>query len=241
MENVQDDKDLGCCGYDELAVKPATTKPLTFAGRFPKKEPKEMSSSKKVPAVYARAVAPSAPASAPASVLMGRTPIQASQPNLGTSLSQKSIFEGNRGNVGMGNQVRLASGPFMGAPAVDEVLARESDPQGLRSEEAASVAAELMSALPAARNAASNGVPCVGVDGDVLAEGGRLLASLQDFSAQAPEGSRVALSEEELDTIEKILACAEAAKAIEGERSSRTLAFVLGGVVIGFGVIVAVS
>lgn len=33
-------KGMGCCGYDELAVKPATTRPITFGTSIPKAKPK---------------------------------------------------------------------------------------------------------------------------------------------------------------------------------------------------------
>lgn len=233
----EDEKDLGCCGYDELAVKPATTRPMTFAGRFPKKEAKEMS-SKKVPTVHARAV-PRAMPPAPGVTLQGKAPIQTAGA-VGTPLSVKSPFGGVRGNVGMANEVRLLGAPTQ-TQAVQEVLARESDPEGLRADEAAAIAAELSIALPLARAAAGRDVPCTGIDQDVLSGAQRILEAIGEFETSAAEGDRLALTDEELNIVDAVLECGGAVRDTETKTSNRTLALVLGGVVIGFGVIVAVT
>jgi hypothetical protein len=177
-----------------------------------------------------------------------------------TSMGARSIFEGpvknpeirtltlrpDRFAVRAGTEPeprpRAFAQPVMGEddPGVMKILQREIPPEGLSSAEAAILASDLVPALDAAAKAIEEKISCSGVDSTVHREVSVLRERLERFGSSKNE-SKAELSPPEIRKIQAVLACRETYDQVASARQGRTIAFVVGGVLLGVIVIAVIS
>ncbi len=99
------EKGMGCCGYDELAVKPATTRPITFGTSLPKdKKPVEKTEPEMGarPSIQAKAMPsadmqlPQGPQPIPTQPAMGGRIPDSSSMGMGMNAQARGFFDGRR-------------------------------------------------------------------------------------------------------------------------------------------------
>jgi len=175
-------------------------------------------------------------------------------------MGARSIFEGPVKNPEV-RTLTLRPDPFMARAGADrsprpmtfaepmlgtddtgvmKILQREIPPEGLSSTEAAALAAALTPALAAAANAIQEQVSCGGVDSTIHKEVSVLRDRLERFGSSKNE-SKAELSPPEIQKIEAILACQQTYDQVASARKGRTIAFVVGGVLLGAIVIAVIS
>lgn len=256
------EKGMGCCGYDELAVKPATTTPITFGARPRAKAvaAKEEVQMGERPRIMAKPMAPP-----DVQLPHGNQPIPV-QPGMGGR-----IPDGN--NAGVGAQVRsifdiprqpphqeapqrprvvakalgqeAPPAPPPAAPApppappqvppgkVEAILNRETPPEGLVRKEAAELAAALGPALERTALALAEGDQCVGIDESSLKKATALRDGLVRFATQAPENARLEIEPEDITLMEQVLDCSALYAEKQSAATAKTIAFVAGGLLVG--------
>jgi hypothetical protein len=266
------EKGLGCCGYDELAVKPATTTPITFGSRpQARKVPKEEAQMGERPRIQAMPMP-----SADIQVMPGNQPMPV-QPamggripdgNFGVGAQVRSIFDVPRQAPraessapqrprilarSLGQEAPPAPPPAEPAPVpppapppvppdkVEAVLRRETPPEGLTKQEAADLAAALTPALENSALALAEGEQCLGVDDSSLKKASGLRDGLVRFATQAPENARLEVDPADITLMEQVLECSELYLVKKQAASAKTVAFVLGGLLVGTVVLVLAS
>ena len=177
-----------------------------------------------------------------------------------SSMGSRSIFDNPApGSTAQLSQVSLRPDPFtprevqavarptavaqpvMGQEgAVEKVIQREIPPEGVSKEEATAIVAALGPALDATAKAIEDGVTCGKVDSLVYAEVKKLKGSLEQFAASKTE-AKADLSASELEKIDAVLSCQLTYQDIASVKKQRTIAIVVGGIVIGALVIAVVS
>lgn len=136
---------------------------------------------------------------------------------------------------------RAFAQPVMGEDdPVMKILRREIPPEGLSSAEAAALAAELVPALDAAAKAIADKIACGEVDSAVHREVSILRERLERFGGSKNE-SKAELSPPEIRKIEAILACKDIYDQVASARQGRTIAIVIGGILLGAIVVAVVT
>lgn len=131
--------------------------------------------------------------------------------------------------------------PVMGQEGtVEKLIQREIPPEGVSKEEASAIAAALGPALDATAKAIEDGVTCGKVDSLVYTEVKKLKESLDRFAASKTE-AKADLSASELEKIDTVLSCQLTYQDVASVKKQRTIAIVVGGIVIGALVIAVVS
>lgn len=242
-----DGRHLGCCGYDELAVKPATTRPLTFANitkpAAPFRQQKEIEGASQETQGRAR-------------IQVKAVEEAAGQKKIPTQIGAGRLLDGKTTNLFGQSPAALArperqrviaqamgqNEPEVGPnPVVEAVLKREAPPQGLTKGEASTLASDLQNAIEKTELALNEGGQCLNVDQGVLENVKKIQSDLIDFSTDGPENVRADIAAEDLSLIERVFECSAIyAKKKEAEKTA-TMAFVAGGLLIGTIVLVVVS
>lgn len=259
------DKELGCCGYDELAVKPATTTPITFGSRpRARAVPKEEAEMGERPRIHAKPL-PSSDIQVPMGnqampvqpAIGGRVP----DGNFGIGAQVRSIFDiPNQGPVtqqvvpqrprvvakALGQEeVPPAPPPEPPPPSppgmVEAVLKRETPPEGLVKKEAAELAAALTPALENSALALAEGEHCIGIDDSTLKKATGLRDGLVKFATEAPENARLEVEPADITLMEQVLECSALYETKKQAATAKTVAFVLGGVLVGTLVLIFAS
>lgn len=262
------EKGMGCCGYDELAVKPATTTPITFGAR-PRAARKDEAEMGERPRIQAKPLPssdiqlPQSPQGIPVQTNMGgRIP----DGNFGVGSQVRSIFDVPKGRrqeaptrprilaKALGQETPPPSQTETQAPPsptpapppatterVQAVLQRESPPEGLVKKEAAELASALTPAIENSALALAEGKQCAGVDDSSLKKAGSLRDGLLRFATQAPENARLEIEPADIALIEQVLECSDLYEAQKKAATEKTVAFVLGGLLIGTVVLVLTS
>lgn len=242
------EKELGCCGYDELAHKPAMTTPIMFGNQRSRVqiEARVESDVPERPKVMARA------ASEPDLQAMGQGAMKA------VSGMGKSVFDGPRGPGNQLNEVLISGQPrfvrprvtaVMGqeapvktaAPRVEAILQRESLPQGLTRVEAGELAIALGAAIEKSALALAEGEQCFGLESASLSTVRGLHEGLVRFSTTAPGDSRLEIDPADIQQIDRVLECGMLYDRLKEAQNARTTAFMAGGLVIGAVVLILVS
>lgn len=260
-----DDKELGCCGYDELAVKPATTTPITFGARPRSRTiPKEEAEMGERPRIQAKPL-PSSDIQVPfgtqpipiQTAMGGRIP----EGNFGVGAQVRSIFDipnpSARPDMAGSQRPRIiaralgqeevpppSSPPATPPPSaerVEAVLQRETPPEGLTKKEAAELAGALTPALENSELALAEGEQCIGIDDSSLKKARGLRDGLVKFANQAPENARLEVEPEDITLMEQTLECSALYEEKKKSATGKTVAFVLGGVLVGGLVLVLAS
>lgn len=255
------EKGLGCCGYDELAVKPATTTPITFGSRPPvRKDPKEEAQMGERPRIQAKPMPSGDIQMMPASQSMPVQPAMGGRipdGNFGVGAQVRSIFDVPRQGprftepaapqrhrvvakaLGQEEAPPAAPPPAPAPPPpppaekVEAVLKRETPPEGLTKQEAADLAAALTPALENTALALAEGKQCLGIDDSSLKKATGLRDGLVRFAEQAPENARLEVESADITLMEQVLDCSALYDAQKQAVATRTVAFVLGGLLVG--------
>lgn len=263
------EKGLGCCGYDELAVKPATTTPITFGSRpQARKEPKEEAQMGERPRIQAKPMPSADLQVVPGNLTMPVQPVMGGRVpdgNFGIGSQVRSIFDiprqPQRAEPQRPRIVARALGQQEAPPAtpppppepapaapppvppdkVEAVLRRETPPEGLTKKEAAELAAALTPALENSALALAEGEQCLGVDDSSLKKATGLRDGLVRFATQAPENARLEVEAADITLMEQVLECSELYLTKKQAASAKTVAFVLGGLLVGGLVLVLAS
>jgi len=131
--------------------------------------------------------------------------------------------------------------PVLGQDSgAERVIQRETPPEGVSKEEAKAIVEALDPALEATAKAIEEGLTCGRVDSLVYAEVKKLRDSLDRFASSTTE-SRAELAPAELEKIDAVMACQKTYEGTVSASKTRTVAFVIGGIVIGAIVIAVVS
>lgn len=259
------EKGMGCCGYDELAVKPATTRPITFGTSIPKaksveKPEAEMGSR---PRIQAKAM-PQAEIQLPAPqgipVLAG-SGARVPDINMGMGSQARSFFDAPKAAaqqaapqrprvkaVAMGQETppeTPASAPPPptppSPPQVEAILKREAPPEGITKGEANDLALALNPALENSALALAEGEQCFGIDQSSLAKATGLRDGLVKFATTAPDNARLQIEEKDISLMEQVLDCSSIYENKKKADSAKTVAFVAGGLLVGALVLLVVN
>lgn len=244
------EKDLGCCGYDELAHKPAMTTPIGFGNQRSRAQAQAMPETDATgrPKVMARA----------ASELQEDVRGHERSGMMAVSAIGKSIFDGPRGSGNQLNEIPLSGQPrfvrprvtaVMGqetpvktaTPRVAAILKRESLPQGVTRIEAGELAFALGVAIEKSALALVEGEQCFGLDSASLSTARGLHEGLVRFAETAPGDSRLEIDPQDIQKIDRILECGMFYDRLKEAENARTTAFMAGGLVIGAVVLILVS
>lgn len=251
------EKGMGCCGYDELAVKPATTRPITFGTSLPKAKAVEKPETEMGdrPRIQAKAMPsadmqlPNAPQGIPVQPAGGRIPDN----NMGMNAQARSYFDVPR-NV---SQPQAASRPRVKAiamgqetppatpatappppapptpPQVEAILKREAPPEGITKAEASDLAAALTPALENSALALAEGEQCFGIDNSTLVKATGLRDGLTKFATTAADNARLQIDPKDITTMEQVLDCSGIYVNKKKADTAKTVAFVAGGLLAG--------
>lgn len=249
------EKGLGCCGYDELAVKPATTRPITFGTSLPKaKVEKPEPELGDRPRIMARAMPqadiqlPTAPQGIPIQGGMGgRIPDN----NMGMGSQARSFFDGPKTQqaapqrprvkaIAMGQEAQpetpAASPPPPTPPTppqVEAILKREAPPEGITKSEAQDLAQALTPAIENAGLALAEGEQCFGLDNSTMVKAAGLRDGLTKFATTAPDNARLQIEPKDITVMEQVLDCSTIYLNKKKADSAKTLAFIAGGLLVG--------
>jgi hypothetical protein len=125
---------------------------------------------------------------------------------------------------------------------VERVIARESESKGLTRKEASDLAQAIDAAALQAAEAIAAGERCVGVDDAVLVDVRALRDRLTAFAAAAgPDQRYDRFAREDGELAERVLQCAVLYAKIVEERKQSSMAWVLGGLIVGTVVLIVVS
>lgn len=173
------------------------------------------------------------------------------------TLKPNSIFEaGNHPQmreIRLGTKVqeapirpRVMAKPYMGAEAnsappsppepptnIQQVLKRETPPEGLTVKEAADLAAVLDEAIANSVLALQEGVTCISIDSSAIDEARSLQEGLAGFAAGGAFSERLELRNPEIDLIERMLECGILYQSVKKASTGKTMAFIAGGLLIG--------
>jgi hypothetical protein len=264
------EKGMGCCGYDELAVKPATTRPITFGTSVPKAKPPEEAKMGERPRIQARALPqpdiqlPSAPQGIPVQAAAGGR-IPDGSASIGANV--RSIFDAPRApqQPNMGRAAPAPQRPRVMAmalgqeaapeapaptppppappspPQVEAILKREAPPEGITKSEANDLALALNPALENSALALAEGEQCFGVDNSSLTKATGLRDGLVKFAKTAPDNARLQIEPKDITLIEQVLDCSSIYENKKKADSAKTIAFVAGGLLVGAVVLLVVS
>lgn len=112
-------------------------------------------------------------------------------------------------------------------------MKRETPPEGLTKQEAADLAAALTPALENTALALAEGKQCLGIDDSSLKKATGLRDGLVRFAEQAPENARLEVESADITLMEQVLDCSALYDAQKQAVATRTVAFVLGGLLVG--------
>jgi hypothetical protein len=124
---------------------------------------------------------------------------------------------------------------------VERIIQREMPSTGMTQEEAALVANALGPAIEASEKALEEGVQCGKIDSSTV----RRVRTLREILYRYAEGSDPSelekTTDEDLDKIDAVLACQAIYEQMAVARKEKTIMLVVGGLVVGAVVLVAVS
>lgn len=254
------EKGMGCCGYDELAVKPATTRPITFGTSLPKAKPEKPEAEMgERPRIMAKAMPqadiqlPMAPQGIPLQGGMGgRIPDN----NMGMASQARSFFDGPRSPaappaapqrarvkaIAMGQEAKPEAPAAETAPPpptpptppqVEAILKREAPPEGITKSEAQDLASALSPALENSGLALTEGEQCFGIDNATLVKATGLRDGLTKFATTAADNARLQIEPKDIAIMEQVLDCSTIYLNKKKADSAKTLAFVAGGLLVG--------
>lgn len=252
------EKGMGCCGYDELAVKPATTRPITFGTSIPKpKVEKPEPELGERPRIMAKAMPqadiqlPMAPQGIPLQGGMGgRIPDN----NMGMGAQARSFFDAPRSAqsappqrarvtaIAMGQEAKPEAPAAAAAPPpptpptppqVEAILKREAPPEGITKSEANDLAQALTPALENSSLALTEGEQCFGLDSSTLVKGTGLRDGLTKFATTAADNARLQIEPKDIAIMEQVLDCSAIYLNKKKADSAKTLAFIAGGLLVG--------
>lgn len=249
------EKGMGCCGYDELAVKPATTRPITFGTSLPKqKVGKPEAELGERPRIMAKAM-PQADVQLPTSQgipLQGGMGGRIPDNNMGMASQARSFFDAPRAPaasaepqrprvtaVAMGQEATpapAASPPPPTPPTqpqVEAILKREAPPEGITKSEAQDLALALNPALENAGLAMTEGAQCFGIDNSTLVKATGLRDGLTKFATTAADSARLQIQPKDIAIMEQVLDCSTIYLNKKKADSAKTLAFIAGGLLVG--------
>ena len=257
------EKGMGCCGYDELAVKPATTRPITFGTSIPKAKPKaeekpepEMGAR---PRIQAKAMPapdiqlPMAPQGIP---VQGANGGRIPDNNMGMGAQARSFFDAPKAQpqIQAAQQrprvtaVAMGQTPAPEAPAptpappppappsppkIEAILKREATPEGLTKVEAQDLAMALAPALENSALALAEGEQCFGIDNSTLVKATGLRDGLTKFATTAADNARLQIEVKDITLMEQVLDCSAIYLNKKQADMAKTVAFVSGGLLVG--------
>lgn len=249
------EKGMGCCGYDELAVKPATTRPITFGTSLPKtktnpaEQPEPEMGSR--PRIQAKAM-PQAEIQLPMSQgipLQGGMGGRIPDNNMGMGAQARSFFDAPKAStstpqrprvqaIAMGQDAKPeAPAPPPPAPPsppkIEAILKREAPPEGITKSEANDLAQALNPALENSGLALTEGEQCFGIDNSTLVKGTGLRDGLLKFATTAADNARLQIEPKDIAIMEQVLDCSMIYLNKKKADSAKTLAFVAGGLLVG--------
>lgn len=256
------EKGMGCCGYDELAVKPATTRPITFGTSIPKAkaQPKPENSEPEMgsrPRIQAKAMPardiqlPTAPQGIP---VQGGNGGRIPDNNMGMSAQARSFFDAPRAQpqaqaapprprvmaVAMGQtpppETPAPAPPPPAPPSppkVEAILKREATPEGLTKAEAQDLALALTPALENSALALAEGEQCFGIDNSSLVKATGLRDGLNKFATTAADNARLQIEVKDITLMEQVLDCSSIYQNKKKADLAKTVAFVAGGLLVG--------
>lgn len=265
------EKGIGCCGYDELAVKPATTRPITFGTSIPRAKAVEKPEPElgERPRIQARAM-PQADLQLP-SALQGIPVLQGSggripDNNMGIASQARSIFDVPRAVNQQAAQVQtMAQRPRVLAkalgqetkpeapapappppappspPQIEAILKREAPPEGITKSEAQDLALALNPALENSALALAEGEQCFGIDDSTLVKATGLRDGLVRFATTAADSARLQIEPKDIALMEQVLDCSSIYVNRKKADSAKTVAFVAGGLLVGAVVLLLVN
>jgi hypothetical protein len=126
-----------------------------------------------------------------------------------------------------------AAPPPVPPEKVEAILRRETPPEGLTKKEAAELAAALTPALENSALALAEGEQCLGVDDSSLKKATGLRDGLVRFAGTAPENARLEIDPADITLLEQVLECSDLYLTKKQAATSKTVAFVLGGLLAG--------
>jgi hypothetical protein len=247
---------MGCCGYDELAVKPTTTRPITFGTSVPKAKPVEPEMGAR-PRIQAKAM-PSAdmqlptPQGMPVQPSGGRIPGN----NMGMNAQARGFFDAPR-NVNaaaiaapgrprvqakvMGQETAPGDTPATAPPPpapptppqVEAILKREAPPEGITKAEAQDLANALGPALQNAALALVEGEQCFGIDNSSLTKANGLRDGLVKFATTANDSARLQIDPKDITVMEQVLDCSTIYLNKKKADTAKTIAMVAGSLLVG--------
>lgn len=252
------EKGMGCCGYDDLAVKPATTRPITFGTSPPKtqtnpaEQPEPEMGSR--PRIQAKAM-PQADIQLPSSQgiplqsgMGGRIP-----DNTGMGAQARSFFDAPKQAamqrprvqaVAMGQDAKPetpAAAPPPPAPPsppkIEAILKREAPPEGITKSEANDLAQALSPALENSGLALAEGEQCFGIDNSTLVKGTGLRDGLTKFATTAADNARLQIEPKDIAIMEQVLDCSLIYLNKKKADTAKMFAFIAGGLLVGAAVL----
>jgi hypothetical protein len=250
------EKGMGCCGYDELAVKPATTRPITFGTSLPKtKVEKPDAELGERPRIMAKAM-PQADIQLPTSQgipLQGGMGGRIPDNNMGMASQARSFFDAPRAPstqpaapqrprvtaIAMGQEAKpeAAAAPPPPTPPtppqVEAILKREAPPEGITKSEAQDLALALNPALENSGLALTEGEQCFGIDNSTLVKATGLRDGLTKFATTAADNARLQIEPKDIAIMEQVLDCSTIYLNKKKADSAKTLAFIAGGLLVG--------
>lgn len=254
------EKGMGCCGYDELAVKPATTRPITFGTSIPKAkaQPKPENTEPEMgsrPRIQAKAM-PAADMQLPSAQgipVQGGNGGRIPDNNMGMAAQARGFFDAPRAQpqiqaapqrprvmaVAMGQTpapetpAPASPPPPPTPPKIEAILKRETTPEGLTKAEAQDLANALNPALDNSALALAEGEQCFGIDNSSLVKAKGLRDGLTKFATTASDSARLQIDPKDITLMEQVLDCSSIYLNKKQADMAKTVAFVAGGLLIG--------
>jgi len=261
------EKGMGCCGYDELAVKPATTRPITFGTSLPKakaqpqpEKTEQQPEQTTPPRIMAKAMPsadiqlPQGPQGMPTQPAAGgRVPDN----TMGMNAQARSFFdkpaprpqaEAPRPRVmavAMGQEKKPDAEPAAAPPPpvpptppkVEAILKREAPPEGITKAEAQDLASALSPALESSALALAEGEQCFGIDNSTLVKAAGLRDGLLKFATTAADSARLQIEPKDITLMEQVLDCSSIYENRKKADTAKTVAYVAGGLLVGAAVL----
>lgn len=243
------EKGMGCCGYDELAVKPATTRPITFGTSLLKEKPEPEVSAR--PRIQAKAM-PQADIQLPSSQgipLQGGMGGRIPDNNMGMGAQARSFFDAPKATTAAPQRPRVQA-VAMGQdakpeapappppvppspPKIEAILKREAPPEGITKSEAQDLAQALSPALENSGLALTEGEQCFGIDNSTLVKATGLRDGLVKFATTAADNARLQIEPKDIAIMEQVLDCSSIYLNKKKADTAKMLAFVAGGLLVG--------
>lgn len=257
------EKGMGCCGYDELAVKPATTRPITFGSSIPKAKAAEKTEPEMGarPRIQAKAMPsadmqlPMGPQGIPVQPSGGRIPDN----NMGMNAQARGYFDGPKNvnapaimtaerprvkAVAMGQDAPAATpaaAPPPPAPPtppqVEAILKREAPPEGITKAAAQDLANALGPALQNVGLALAEREQCFGIDNSILTKANGLREGLIKFASTAADNARLQIEPKDITVMEQVLDCSTSYSNKKKADTAKTIAVVASGLLVGAAVL----